>query len=94
MLIQFFYLVLIPSLLFTVKLWVIWKILTLNLQNLNHFFINFLSLETERLLNQLIYFTLWTNDWNYVASDEGLALQDRLKNHKAKKNHIPKVAFR
>ena len=40
-----------------------------------------------------MYFFLQTNDWNYVASDEGLALQDRLKNN-TKKINIPQAAFR
>ena len=40
-----------------------------------------------------MYLSLWTDDWNYVASDQGLALQDRLKNN-TKKINIPQAGFR
>ena len=40
-----------------------------------------------------MYFSLQTDDWNYVAADEGLALQDRLKNSN-KKINIPQAGFR
>ena len=38
-------------------------------------------------------FSLQTDNWNYVAYDEGLELQDRLKNN-TKKINIPQAAFR